>query len=111
MSQLPELPFPAQTPSFEGDMYAFQAPGDLMSSTVLSFQADEETVQTLDQLAGATERDRQYHLQQALSRYLEAEMRQMHAISDGIADADAGNLTDIESVKARWVKRADNSPD
>lgn len=85
-----------------------------MSSTVLSFQADEETVQTLDQLAGATERDRQYHLQQALSRYLEAEMRQMrqmHAISDGIADADAGNLTDIESVKARWVKRADNSPD
>ena len=101
MPRPPELPFPTQTPTFESDIYAFQAPGDLMSSTVLSFQADEETVQTLDQLAGATGRDRQYHLQQALSRYLEAEMRQMHAISDGIVDADAGNLTDIESVKAK----------
>ena len=77
-----------------------------MSSTVLSFQADEETVQTLDQLAGATGRDRQYHLQQALSRYLEAEMRQMQAVSDGIADADAGNLTDIGSVKAKYSSRA-----
>jgi predicted transcriptional regulator len=106
MSQLPELPFPTQTPTFESDIYAFQAPGDLMSSTVLSFQADEETVQTLDQLAGATGRDRQYHLQQALSRYLEAEMRQMQAVSDGIADANAGNLTDIESVKAKYSSRA-----
>jgi predicted transcriptional regulator len=106
MSQLPELPFPTHTPTFESDIYAFQAPGDLMSSTVLSFQADEETVQTLDQLAGATGRDRQYHLQQALSRYLEAEMRQMQAVSDGIADANAGNLTDIESVKAKYSSRA-----
>jgi predicted transcriptional regulator len=111
MSQLPGLPFPTQTPTFEGDIYAFQAPGDLMSSTALSFQADEETVQTLDQLAGVTGRDRQYHLQRAVSHYLEAEMRQMQAVSDGIADADAGNLTDIGSVKARWVRRADNSPD
>ena len=74
-----------------------------MSSTALSFQADEETVQTLDQLAGVTGRDRQYHLQRALSRYLEAEMRQMLAISDGIADTNAGNLTDIESVKAKYL--------
>lgn len=73
-----------------------------MSSTVLSFQADEETVQTLDQLADTTGRDRQYHLQQTLSRYLEAEMRHMLAISNGIADANAGNLTDIESVKAKY---------
>ena len=73
-----------------------------MSSTVLSFQADEETVQTLDPLAGTTGRDRRYHLQQALSRYLEAEMRQMQAVSDGIADANAANLTDIESVKAKY---------
>ncbi len=73
-----------------------------MSSTALSFQADEETVQTLDQLAGVTGRNRQYHLQRALSRYLEAEMGQMQAISDGIADANAGNLTDIESVKAKY---------
>lgn len=72
-----------------------------MSSTVLSFQP-MKTVQTLDPLAGATGRDRRYHLQQALSRYLEAEMRQMQAVSDGIADANAANLTDIESVKAKY---------
>ena len=103
MPRPPELPFPTQTPTFESDIYAFQAPGDLMSSTALSVHADEETLQTLDQLAGATGRDRQYHLQQALSRYLEAEMRQMQAVSDGVANADAGNLTDIESVKARFI--------
>jgi predicted transcriptional regulator len=107
MSQVPELPFSTQTPTLESDVYAFRAHGDHMSSTALSFQADQETVQTLDQLASATGRDRQYHLQQALSRYLESEMRQIRDISDGIADAEAGNLTDIESVRAGWVKRAD----
>lgn len=29
-------------------------------------------------------------------------MRQMQAVSDGIADANAANLTDIESVKAKY---------
>jgi len=82
-----------------------------MSATVLSFRTDEEMVRTLDRLAAATERDRQYHLKRALGQYLEAEVWHLQAITEGIADADAGNLTDLESVKEKWIKRAENSPD
>ncbi len=30
----------------------------------------------------------------------------MNAIAEGIADADAGNLTDLKVIKAKWVNRA-----
>ena len=76
-----------------------------MSPTVLSFRADEETILELDQLARATERDRQFHLQRALAHYLAAETRHLKAVAEGAADADAGNLIDIESVKARFISR------
>ncbi|WP_296186372.1 CopG family ribbon-helix-helix protein [Pseudomonas sp. UBA1879] len=82
-----------------------------MPSPVLSFRTDEEMLSKLDQLAEATERDRQYHLKRALSRYLDAELWHLQAIAEGIADADANNLTDLNSVKEKWVKRAENSPD
>ncbi|MFK3973082.1 CopG family ribbon-helix-helix protein [Pseudomonas sp. NPDC087358] len=82
-----------------------------MATIVLSLRTGEEMVAKLDQLAEATERDRQYHLKRAVARYLEAEAWHVHSIKEGIADADAGNLSDLESVKAKWVKRAENSAD
>ena len=93
------------------DVYTDQMHGGLMSSTVLSFRTDEEMVNTLDRLAAATERDRQYHLKRALSRYLEAETWHLDAIAEGISDADAGNLADLESVRQKWMKRAENNAD
>lgn len=77
-----------------------------MASPVLSFRAEDALVEKLDQLALATDRDRQYHLKRALARYIETESWHVNAIAEGIADADAGNLTDLETVKAKWVKRA-----
>ena len=82
-----------------------------MSTTVLSFRAEEHMVNTLDHLAEATERDRQYHLKRALSRYLDTESWHLQAIAEGVADADAEKLTDLESVKTQWVKRAENNAD
>lgn len=82
-----------------------------MTSTVLSFRVDDEIAANLDQLAQATERDRQYHLKRALTRYLETEAWHLKAIAEGVADADAGNLTDLEIVIAEWKKRAENSSD
>jgi predicted transcriptional regulator len=93
------------------DVYADQMHGGIMSSTVLSFRTDEEMVNTLDRLAAATERDRQYHLKRALSQYLKAETWHLEAIAEGIADADAGNLADIELVRQKWMKRAENNAD
>ena len=82
-----------------------------MASTVLSFRTDKEMVNTLDRLADATERDRQYHLKRALSQYLEAELWHLRAIAEGVGDADAGKLTDLNAVKQKWVTRAENSAD
>lgn len=82
-----------------------------MASPVLSFRVEDDLVQQLDQLAAATDRDRQYHLKRALARYIESESWHINAISEGIKDADAGNLTDLEAIKAKWVSRAKNRTD
>jgi predicted transcriptional regulator len=82
-----------------------------MASPVLSFRVEEGLAQQLDLLAAATDRDRQYHLKRALVRYVEAESWHLQAISEGIADADAGNLTDLDAVKAKWAKRAEHRTD
>lgn len=82
-----------------------------MALPVLSFRVEDALVEKLDQLALATDRDRQYHLKRALARYIETESWHVRAIAEGIADADAGNLTDLETVKAKWVKRADTRVD
>lgn len=82
-----------------------------MASPVLSFRVEEVLVEQLDQLSVATDRDRQYHLKRALARYVEAESWHINAIADGIADADAGNLTDLKAIKAKWVNRAKHRVD
>jgi predicted transcriptional regulator len=80
-----------------------------MASPVLSFRLDEDIVSQLDKLAEATDRDRLYHVKRAMTRYLEAESWHLQAIDTGIEAADAGKLTDLAAVKAKWVSRAENS--
>ncbi|WP_010221310.1 CopG family ribbon-helix-helix protein [Pseudomonas donghuensis] len=82
-----------------------------MASPVLSFRVEASLAEKLDQLAAATDRDRQYHLKRALLRYVEAEAWHVQAIAEGISDADTGNLTDLSRVKAKWVKRDDDCTD
>ncbi|MFB8831583.1 CopG family ribbon-helix-helix protein [Azotobacter chroococcum] len=82
-----------------------------MASPVLSFRLDEELVTQLDKLAEATDRDRLYHVKRAMARYLEAESWHLQAIEVGIEAADAGKLTDLAAVKAKWVSRAKNRTD
>ena len=80
----------------------------MAASPVLSFRVKPELASELDQLAQATDRARQYHLQRALSRYVADESWHFKAVQEGIADADAGNVTDLDAVKAKWVKRAED---
>lgn len=82
-----------------------------MASPVLSFRVEETLAQQLDKLAEATDRDRQYHLKRALVRYVEAESWHLQAVSEGIADADAGNLIELDAVEAKWARRAERSTD
>lgn len=82
-----------------------------MASPVLSFRIEETLVKQLDKLSEATDRDRQYHLKRALARNIEAESRHIKAIAEGIADADVGNLTDLKTIKTKWVDRAKHRTD
>lgn len=82
-----------------------------MASPVLSFRVEDDLVRQLDQLAEATDRDRQYHLKRALARYVESEAWHIQAIAEGIADADAGRVTDLNAIKAKWVSRANDRSD
>jgi len=107
----PSLSFDRQRYTFQPSTYSRQFWGYVMESPVLSFNADGELVEKLDQLALATDQDRQYHLQRALARYVETESWYLRAIQEGIADADAGRLIDLETVKAKWIARANNGTD
>jgi len=92
-------------------MYTLSDEDVTMASPVLSFRVEDELVEKLDRLSQATDRDRQYHLKRALARYVESESWHMNAIAEGIADADAGNLTDLKAIKAKWVNRAKHRVD
>ncbi|KTC35294.1 transcriptional regulator [Pseudomonas putida] len=79
-----------------------------MTSSVLSFSVETELVNQLDHLAEATDQNREYHLKRALARYVDSELRYFRALTEGIADAEAGNLIDLDAVKAKWVTHAEN---
>lgn len=79
-----------------------------MASPVLSFRVEANVLAQLDQLAQATGRDRQYHLERALARYVASESWNLKKVAEGIADAEAGNLIDLGAVKAKWVARAEH---
>lgn len=74
----------------------------------LSFRAGDEIAESLDKLCQATERDRTYHLNRAVNRYLETELWQVEAVREGMADAQAGNLIPLEDVKKRWLGKRDD---
>lgn len=82
-----------------------------MASPVLSFRVEDDLITRLDELSEATDRDRQYHMKRALMRYLDDESWHLAAIEEGIQQADAGNLTDLEAIKAKWVNRGKNRSD
>ncbi|QDG58128.1 CopG family ribbon-helix-helix protein [Pseudomonas sp. NIBRBAC000502773] len=80
----------------------------LWQPPVLSFQVKLELASELDQLAQATDRDRQYHLQRALSRYLADESWHFKSVQEGIADANAGAFPSCrESVSSTRLPGAD----
>ena len=76
-----------------------------MTSQLLSFALDEQVAHQLDQLVRTSGRDQSYHLERALAGYLKGEFRLVQAITEGIEDAEAGNLIDLQLVEAKWLRR------
>lgn len=67
----------------------------------MTIRAAKETVSELDALAAATDRSRNYLVNQALRQYLDANTWQIERIREGIADARAGRVEDADAVFAR----------
>jgi len=65
----------------------------------ISFRTSTEKVRHLERLAGATDRPRSWHLEQALDAYLEDQTWQIAHIEEGLADADAGRTLPHERVR------------
>ena len=72
----------------------------MAASVSLSFRVDEQTVAQLDRLAEATDRQRSWILEQALSAYLKDHAWQVEDIRQALAEADAGDFaTDDEMTE------------
>ena len=74
-----------------------------MDKQTISFRIDADTVQALDEVAKALDRDRTYVLNEAVRNYLEVQQWQIEQIKEGIRQADAGQVIDHAEVK-RIVK-------
>ncbi len=70
----------------------------------VTFELDDETLQTLDRLAERTERSRDDLISQAVQNYLALQSWQMDKIRAGIAAAERGDFADEEEI-ARIVEK------
>ncbi|MEE8393346.1 MAG: CopG family ribbon-helix-helix protein [Rhodospirillales bacterium] len=74
-----------------------------MSTTSMTFRAQEELVERLERLAKATDRTRSWHMEKALARYLELQSWQVEHIRQGLADMEAGRVVGHDRVES-WLK-------
>ena len=70
----------------------------------VTFELDDETLQTLDRLAERTERSRDDLISQAVQDYLALQGWQIDKIRAGIAAAERGDFADEEEI-ARIVEK------
>jgi predicted transcriptional regulator len=79
-----------------------------MDKQTVSFRLDSDKVSALDALARATDRDRTYLLNEAVSAYLEVQRWQTAHIKKSVKQADTGQFMDHREVKkmaAKWRRR------
>jgi len=79
-----------------------------MGKGTISFRLDSEKLAELDALADASDRDRTYLLNEAITTYLDIQQWQLEQIKAGMAEADAGKLiphTKVKAMTAKWRRR------
>lgn len=83
----------------------------MSTSHPMAFRLDNDTRQRLGRMAKATNRSMSFIAADALRQYLDANEWQITAIKEGIEAADAGRLTDHETIKNKWEQRLASAVD
>jgi predicted transcriptional regulator len=65
---------------------------------VTSIRLDDDLASRLDTLAASLDRPRTWLIEQALTRYIDAETQFLEAVEEGIRAAEAGDLVDHATV-------------
>jgi RHH-type rel operon transcriptional repressor/antitoxin RelB len=69
---------------------------------VLTARVPEDVKESLSELAESTDRPVAWHVNQALSTYVDLNKWQIEAIKEGLAQARAGKVIPIDQIE-RWV--------
>lgn len=76
-----------------------------MAREAITVRIDAEKRAALDALAGATDRDRSYLINEAIDAYLAVHRWQIAHIEEGLRQAEAGEFAtdeDVAAAFARW---------
>jgi predicted transcriptional regulator len=71
-------------------------------SKAVTFRLDDDTLQSIDQIAASMDRDRSYVINEAVHNYLEVKQWHAEQIRLAIAGADAGEFATEQEVKAAF---------
>lgn len=82
-----------------------------MASATMTLRLDDQLRMRLDKLAEITHRSKSFLAAEAISEYLATQEWQINEIKKGIAEADAGQLVDHNSVVEYWEKKRAHSLD
>jgi RHH-type transcriptional regulator, rel operon repressor / antitoxin RelB len=74
-------------------------------STLLSVRTDEAVVDKLDQIAESLDRNRNWVINDAISKYIEMHEWQLAEMKKGRADTEAGRTITTDELRARMAKR------
>ena len=71
-------------------------------SRLISFRADEEVDELLDQLVKATDRTKTWHIKEALRKYLYLHAWQVEEIRKALEDVESGQLINNDDLY-QWI--------
>lgn len=82
-----------------------------MATSTMTLRLDDKLKARLNKLAGVTHRSKSFLAAEAISEYLKIQEWQIKEIKKGIAEAEAGQLVDHDSIAKHWEKKRAHSMD
>ena len=79
-----------------------------MATEAFTVRTESDIVHQLDSMAGALDRSRNYLVNQALREYLKTHAWQIEKITQGIAAADRGELSEHDDVMREMEELIDS---